>query len=72
VPAPSDGFGMDRIERKVACLSCGHRRLVSDDPGECPRCQYLGWTPVLDLSETLRRRLRFSSRRVAPPERKAS
>ena len=28
------------------------------EPGECPRCGYLGWAPATDLSETIRRTLR--------------
>jgi hypothetical protein len=63
------------MERKVECLSCGHQRVVEDDPGECPRCGYVGWAPTDDLNETLRRRLRHrpvSSRRHLTQQRQAS
>jgi hypothetical protein len=40
----------------VECLNCGKRREVPEH--ECPRCTYVGWAPVEDLSERLRRRLR--------------
>ncbi len=58
------------MERRVECLSCGHQRAVEGEPGECPRCSYLGWAPVDDLTEALRRRLRgqpVSLRRFVPP-----
>jgi hypothetical protein len=54
----------DRIE----CLQCGHSRVAdTSDPGECPRCRYLGWAYVEEFDETLRRRLRelpFRARRT--------
>jgi hypothetical protein len=28
------------------------------DPGECPKCGYVGWAPVADLTEVARRMLR--------------
>jgi hypothetical protein len=28
------------------------------DPGECPRCGYLGWAPSTALTEPMRRRIR--------------
>jgi hypothetical protein len=28
------------------------------DPGECPRCGYVGWAPSSALSEPMRRRMR--------------
>jgi hypothetical protein len=63
------------MEMKVECLSCGHQRVVEGDPGECPRCAYVGWAPTDDLSEALRRRLRSRSvsfRRIPTQQRKAS
>ena len=49
----------------VECLNCGKRR---DNPdNECPRCAYVGWATVEELTETLRRRLRervLSDRRI--------
>jgi hypothetical protein len=35
------------------------------DPGECPRCGYVGWALVADLSDPVRRTLR-----ERPPERR--
>jgi hypothetical protein len=40
----------------VECLNCGACRDVPD--AECPRCRYLGWAFVDEMTETLRRRLR--------------
>jgi hypothetical protein len=48
----------------VECLRCGTTRLARRtvwnrfESPECPRCGYLGWAPVLELSEVERRRLR--------------
>jgi hypothetical protein len=48
----------------VECLRCGRFRTAERerserlDPGECPRCGYLGWALVADLSEPARRTLR--------------
>jgi hypothetical protein len=53
----------------VECLRCSDFRTVERerterlDPGECPRCGYLGWALVADLSEPARRILR-----ERPPE----
>ena len=55
----------------VECLRCGTSRAIENhsvdrvDPGECPRCGYLGWAPSTALSETVRRRIREQ-----PPERR--
>lgn len=48
---------------RIECLSCGARRTVADvgphlDPGECPRCEYVGWARVEDLSDVARRLMR--------------
>jgi uncharacterized protein (DUF2461 family) len=50
---------------RVECLGCGEARAVTApaeadklDPGECPRCGYLGWAPSAALTETMRRRIR--------------
>jgi len=43
----------------VECLNCGKRREKPET--ECPRCAYVGWAPVEDLTERLRRRLRERS-----------
>jgi hypothetical protein len=40
----------------VECLNCGKRREKPEH--ECPRCSYVGWASVEELSETLRKRLR--------------
>jgi hypothetical protein len=40
----------------VECLNCGKRRTRAAD--ECPRCAYVGWVAVEDLSRRIRRRLR--------------
>jgi hypothetical protein len=48
----------------VECLRCGCTRLVARtvfrrlDTPECPRCGYLGWAPMLELTETQRGGLR--------------
>jgi uncharacterized paraquat-inducible protein A len=38
----------DREATPIECLACGARRIVpglgTAEPGECPRCGYLGWT----------------------------
>jgi Zn ribbon nucleic-acid-binding protein len=47
----------------VECLRCGSHRqeerasLRTANP-ECPRCGYVGWAPVEDLTERERRALR--------------
>ncbi len=53
------------MESLVAeCLSCGHTRLIRRsvfsrfDSPECPRCGYLGWAPMLELTEPERGELR--------------
>jgi hypothetical protein len=49
---------------RVECLGCGEARSVPAvghlrlDPGECPRCGYVGWAPSSSLSEPMRRRIR--------------
>lgn len=46
----------------VECLRCGTSRIARRDvfkhfeAPECPQCGYLGWAPVLELTETERRR----------------
>jgi hypothetical protein len=40
----------------VECLNCGKRRAQPEQ--ECPRCAYVGWAFVEELTESLRRRLR--------------
>jgi hypothetical protein len=48
----------------VECLGCGNTRIVRRtvfrrfEAPECPRCGYLGWTPMLELTESERRDLR--------------
>jgi hypothetical protein len=45
----------------VECLQCGTSRVARRDrfkhfeSPECPECGYLGWTPVLEVTETERR-----------------
>jgi hypothetical protein len=58
VPNPTS---VDKV--RIECLSCGARRgVVGDarhlDPGECPRCTYVGWARVDDLTEVARRLIR--------------
>jgi uncharacterized protein (DUF2461 family) len=49
---------------RVECLGCGEVRAVPSagalrlDPGECPRCGYIGWAPSSSLTEAMRRRIR--------------
>jgi ribosomal protein S27AE len=48
---------------RIECLSCGSRRTAAKearhlDPGECPRCGYVGWAPVEDLTDIARRLIR--------------
>jgi hypothetical protein len=48
---------------RIECLSCGARRTVAGnvphlDPGECPRCSYVGWARVDDLTDVARRLIR--------------
>ena len=48
---------------RIECLGCGARRSVEVDaghlePGECPRCAYVGWARVEDLTEIARRMMR--------------
>jgi hypothetical protein len=55
----------------LECLRCGETREVHARAGgrvrsgECERCEYVGWAPVADLTEKLRRVLRDR-----PPERR--
>jgi hypothetical protein len=47
----------------VECLRCGSHREAEHAPlrkvnAECPRCGYVGWAPVGDLTERDRRALR--------------
>jgi Zn-finger nucleic acid-binding protein len=48
----------------VECLACGAARSVVEserrrlEPGDCPRCGYVGWARRSELTETLRRALR--------------
>ncbi len=45
----------------VECLHCGTSRVAGRDrfnhleSPECPKCGYLGWAPVLELTEAERR-----------------
>jgi hypothetical protein len=46
----------------VECLRCGTSRIARRDvfkhfeAPECPQCGYLGWAPVLELTENERQR----------------
>jgi hypothetical protein len=57
---------------RVECLGCGEARTVPSeraprlDPGECPRCGYIGWAPSSSLTEATRRHIR-----ERPVERRA-
>jgi len=52
------------VETLIECLCCGQQRPYTTGPGrhqesgECPRCRYVGWAFVEDVSESLRRVLR--------------
>ena len=52
----------------VECLQCGSSRVARRDrfkhfeAPECPECGYLGWTPVLELTEAERRASREQAR----------
>jgi hypothetical protein len=58
----------------VECLHCGTSRVARRDrfnhfeAPECPRCGYLGWAPVLELTEAERSAPREPARteRVIP------
>jgi hypothetical protein len=59
----------------VECLQCGTNRVARRDrfkhfeSPECPECGYLGWTPVLEVTERDRRtpqeRVRAAERRLS-------
>ncbi|MFN8188725.1 MAG: hypothetical protein U0R69_16785 [Gaiellales bacterium] len=54
---------MSRMTVTVECLGCGCVRGVIDDghilaTGACPRCGYVGWAHVAELTESDRRDLR--------------
>jgi ribosomal protein L37E len=51
------------METLIECLRCGERRDDLRQEPECPRCGYLGWARVAELTELIRRRLR-----ERPPE----
>jgi hypothetical protein len=52
----------------VECLQCGTSRLAKRDrfkhfeSPECPECGYLGWAPVLEVTEAERQAPRASVR----------
>ena len=52
----------------VECLQCGTSRVARRDrfkhfeSPECPECGYLGWTPVLEVTEAERRAPRERAR----------
>jgi hypothetical protein len=56
-----------REKYAVECLRWGDFRTVERerterlDPGQCPRCSYVGWALVADISESVRRTLRERS-----------
>ena len=57
-PNRADGPRVDPLV--VECLQCGTSRVARRDrfkhfeSPECPECGYLGWTPVLEVTETER------------------
>ena len=60
LPAEDNG-GMESLV--VECLRCGSHRHADHPPlrkvnPECPRCGYVGWAAVDDLTERDRRALR--------------
>jgi hypothetical protein len=63
----ADGPGMESLV--VECLHCGTTRVARRDrfkhfeAPECPQCGYLGWAPVLELTEAER-----SAPKVPAPE----
>jgi ssDNA-binding Zn-finger/Zn-ribbon topoisomerase 1 len=52
----------------VECLQCGKSRLARRDhfkhfeSPECPECGYLGWAPVLEVTEAERQASRETPR----------
>jgi hypothetical protein len=67
---------MSRVAVSVECLSCGCVRGVIDDghilaTGACPRCGYVGWAHVAELTERDRRELRDVPVPLRPPENRA-
>jgi hypothetical protein len=50
---------------RAECLRCGEVRVLYPAPnrnldaGECPRCQYVGWAPSVEMGEPTRRLLRL-------------
>ena len=53
------------VERPaIECLRCGKQHRLVQSPwrrlqgSECPRCGYLGWAEVKDLTEPVRKALR--------------
>lgn len=61
------------VLRAVECLRCGSNRETAPlrgerlEPGECPRCGYLGWALAADLSDPVRTDLL-----LRPPERRGA
>jgi hypothetical protein len=59
-PAPINNC--QYMSGNIECLGCGAVRALAQEtrqPGECPRCGYLGWAPSIDLTESDRRVLRL-------------
>jgi hypothetical protein len=61
----------------VECLRCGSHREAEHAPlrkvnAECPRCGYVGWAPVGDLTERDRRALRARPLERAPAQDRLS
>jgi len=58
-PAGADEPGVESLV--VECLRCGSSRIARRDrfnhfeAPECPECGYLGWAPVLELTDAERR-----------------
>jgi ribosomal protein S27AE len=60
--SPGRGKDVAMESLVVECLRCGSHREIDASPlrkhnPECPRCGYVGWAPVGDLSERERRAL---------------
>jgi FMN phosphatase YigB (HAD superfamily) len=49
----SGDVGMHKPQPEIYLLACER---LGVEPGECPRCHYVGWAPAEALDERLRRR----------------
>ena len=71
---PGDNSDMESLV--VECLRCGSHREAEPSPlrkanPECPRCGYVGWAPVEDLTERDVQRSNPAAHRRRERERRA-